>query len=903
MRLARPIADALRRGATIVAASSRATRALHLAWADLQRAEGRQVWPTPSIFDWDSWLRELWRDHSFVSTDAPVLLSSLQEQALWSRALGEDASGVVSPEAMAALAMEAWGLLSRHRAHATRRQPWSSPEDSTDAEHFRRWAAAFERECSRHHCISAAQLEERLAAAPGLSLPAELWLVGFDRIHPATRQLLDALVSRGTAVREFLPDSQDPARAWLRAMDARQEVAACASWARSLLLENPETRIGIIVPAVSDLRGEMSRVFRHTLMPQSEDIRFPAPPLPFEFSLGQPLAEVPAIRAALLLLRWIAAPLREEFISWLMLSGFVADTVTNSEALARHDSRQRSAGLLAPDRSIGQYRASLLQVAALRGLHERLDAVLHAAEANRLLDQQRRPSAWTEMVHHLLDRAGWPGLRPPDSIQFQAQQRWERLLDEIAALDFDGSVCSFESFLAVLERHSRETIFAPESQDAPIQIMGPAESSGQQFDAVWFTGTDDTRWPARGRLHPLLPAAVQREFAMPHATPEDDWNLAHAITMRLLGSTQQIVFSCAQREKDAELRPSPLIAGLFPDIQPQPAAEWLSLAESTREPRLDIVPDDSGVLPWPSERIAGGADVLRRQAACPFQSFATKRLAAQPLEESEWGLSALDRGNLLHRVMQRLFTASEPAIRTRDDIVTAIRTNNIGALLDEHIEAALRETLPEQPADSWTQSYLAAERRRLRTRIEEWLACEAARHPFTVEGCEQKLPDVRIGELRMNLRADRIDLLPDGSRLLLDYKTGDVSTAAWQGERPEEPQLPLYAAFGNVENLSGVLFAQIRAGDIGFKGRVRDAKAQLMPEVKAATGLVRDPYSDEMRSEWARILENLADEFLRGEAAVEPREAKVCERCELHGLCRVAEVHPSVSNGEEAHDA
>ena len=109
-------------------------------------------------------------------------------------------------------------------------------------------------------------------------------------------------------------------------------------------------------------------------------------------------------------------------------------------------------------------------------------------------------------------------------------------------------------------------------------------------------------------------------------------------------------------------------------------------------------------------------------------------------------------------------------------------------------------------------------------RIGDWLALEAGRQPFTVESCEERLQDVHVGNLKLNLRADRIDQLPDGSRLLLDYKTGNVSTASWDGDRLDDPQLPLYAAYGNVENVSGILFARIRSGKIEFEGRVRDAQ-------------------------------------------------------------------------------
>jgi len=65
-----------------------------------------------------------------------------------------------------------------------------------------------------------------------------------------------------------------------------------------------------------------------------------------------------------------------------------------------------------------------------------------------------------------------------------------------------------------------------------IQITGPAESAGLSAHAVWFLGANEDAWPAAGSTHPLLPIEVQREAAMPHASPQLDWELAGAITNR-----------------------------------------------------------------------------------------------------------------------------------------------------------------------------------------------------------------------------------------------------------------------------------------------------------------------------------------------------------------------------------
>jgi RecB family exonuclease len=215
--------------------------------------------------------------------------------------------------------------------------------------------------------------------------------------------------------------------------------------------------------------------------------------------------------------------------------------------------------------------------------------------------------------------------------------------------------------------------------------------------------------------------------------------------------------------------------------------------------------------------------------------------------------------------------------------------------------------MKEHGSETWMAAYLKSEQRRLRVRLEEWLANEAKRVPFTVEATEKVLDNVSVGGLKLRLRADRVDRVQDdqrgdGKRLLLDYKSGEVATKDWEGMRPNEPQLPLYAVFGNVEDVAGVLFARINVEKTALEGCVSDARAQLFADATSSSKLVKNPYDAEMRDEWANALVNLAEDFLHGDAQVDPKDGrKTCRFCAMPGLCRVAELREAV--GEEETEA
>ena len=179
--------------------------------------------------------------------------------------------------------------------------------------------------------------------------------------------------------------------------------------------------------------------------------------------------------------------------------------------------------------------------------------------------------------------------------------------------------------------------------------------------------------------------------------------------------------------------------------------------------------------------------------------------------------------------------------------------------------------------------------------MEDWLHYEAERRNFTVEAGEKKLT-ATVGDLKLQLRVDRIDAVADG-RVILDYKTGLLSKVSWDGPRPDEPQLLRLHAGCEIEGLQGVLLARVRDEKLAFIGRVTDKDL-----INGNNSLVKPPYSDAMLQEWQKALTGLGQNFLKGDAEVDPKQyPKTCEFCKLPGLCRIAENDPATTS-EDADD-
>jgi len=874
----------LRQGGTVVAASERAARALTLDFHRARRAEGLTAWPAPRILDWQQLVRQAWERYAI---DGRLILSNLQEQSIWEQIIaagGEMEPSLAEPlHRVARLAMNAHELLASYAPEYLRllaRDGWQQ-----DAAAFSRWLAAFDGACHAQNIFSAArlplELTRALAGAPGERPP--LLVAAFDRMQPTQREFLSAW----GAWSQLRAVEAEPGLHLYQAPDAKSELAACARWCSHRLAVNPRSKLLVITQELASRRGEMERAFLRCDQPDT--------PL-FEFSLGVPLMSAAPVKAAYLILRWLTGALEEQEIDWLISSAQSADS-EESHALAARMRTLRHRGRQRPEWTLEAF----LRQTAFPPLPATWARRMSAAERRlrELKSPRQTPVEWAGTVSQLLQDAGWPGPRARSSAEFQVLTRFQQALDACASLGFDGRRIPWSDFLAALGRTLNETLFTPESTDAPIQIVGPAESAGLAADAVWFLGASETNWPATGAANPFLPIGVQREARMPHASPQTDWELADTVTRRLIASASEIYFSYPRLDLDAEARPSRIVSALAGAPQKLPAeVEAVPLADSV----AISFPDESRI-PYPAHAAHGGSSLLTAQSQCPFRAFAGQRLNAESWSSAEAGLTAAQRGNLLHAVMHSIWGGPPHGIRSHAELLS--RKDDLSAFAAEHVRRVMPAALPEGACEWMPKEYLELEAARLVRLVTTWLEFEAGRVSFTVEKTEAKAEPVIAG-LRLKLRLDRIDRLCDGSLLVVDYKTGNVDAKAWELPRPEDVQLPLYACYGLDLNdeVGGLVFAKVQTGDgkQSFAGSVKNAKTTLLSSLNGNTNIVKKPLTGDQLRKWRERIEQLAEEFIAGRAEVDPREyPKTCEYCGLEPVCRVPEqesIAGTESNGE-----
>ena len=878
-------------GGLVVTASERAARFITAAFHRARRAEGLTAWPAPNVQDWQSFVRNAWNERGL---DSRIVLNPLQEQSLWAGIAAAGAPETTrlagAGDRLASLAMEAHNLLCAYcptLLNEKARIGWDR-----DAAAFSAWLVAFDEMCRTGNLIGSARLP--LELIPMLEADASarppLLLAGFDRMVPTQQALFTAWGNWSEA-----PHGETATQIeFHQAADPSFELASCALWCKRRLAANPYARLLVVMQDVPRRRGEIERAFLRFALPEGTAAASSAL---FEFSLGVPLSQIALARSAGLLLHWLDGPIGEHELDWLLSTGKAAASTDESRALGsymkalRHRNLQRTRWLLA------------------EFLRQKPGAELPASWVTRITQAQGRlqefarrpqtPLAWAELTPQLLQLAGWPGARPLASAEFQALHRWQQAVDDCASLGFDGRRVHWKEFLAALDQAVNESLFAPESRDAPILIAGPAESAGLTADAIWFLGVDEDSWPARGVTHPLLPLAVQRRAGMPHASPQLDWDLAAATTRRMLASAPEVHFSIPHQRDGVDTRPSRLVAQIAG--APQPLCADLTVQAAPAP--LTVSFQDSSKLPFPAGSAPGGSSVLTAQSQCPFKAFATARLGAQSWDPAEAGLTALERGSLLHEVLFSIWAGPPDGIRSHRDLLAL---TDLPAFVKSHVRRVSQTRMPLRARECMPPRYLELEETRLVDLVTEWLKFERERVPFFVLETEQKA-NATIAGLTLHLRLDRIDRLIDNSLLVIDYKSGYADPRSWDLPRPDDVQLPLYAGFAlkQGEELGGLVFAKVRTGETDFSGRVRDAKANLRGKISGNSNLVKRPLTAEQVAAWRACIEQLAVEFLSGRAVVDPRDyPNTCEHCRLYALCRIQEHPPQPGeNGEEAADA
>ena len=473
----------------------------------------------------------------------------------------------------------------------------------------------------------------------------------------------------------------------------------------------------------------------------------------------------------------------------------------------------------------------------------------------------------------------------------------------IAALESLAGACaghndtplSVERLAGTVRRWIDGQTFAPQTGSHGIVLLDAPAAAYADVDELRLVGLVETDWPERVRRSIFYPSNLLTQLGWPNETERLASARARFVDLLHL-ARGRVSASTFTLEDDAIVPPSPLleeidasglaverpafiaertpfaherlIAGEPPPTTSDPASAWLALRASRSPAESDAFHGAAGAR----DPAVYAVSHVERYLECPFKYFAARVLHLDEERDDESGLSPQERGQLLHEVFETFFRQWHAAGRG------AVTTANLTDALEWFAavaEAAIAR-LPEADR-ALERTYLLGSaaaaglgERAFNFEIEQ--ECEVVErlleHPL--EGEFEFAVASGSRKIRLRAKADRIDLLEDGTLRVIDYKLG-------RAPKPSRAlQLPVYGlcAQQHLAGRRGRDWTVSRAGYVAFKEK------NAFVAVGASTSL------DRALEEGAQRLVDAVEGIEAGQFPVKPDEPYRCMWCGYAGVCR-----------------
>jgi ATP-dependent helicase/nuclease subunit B len=873
-------------GFTLLTPNFRLARRIKAIWDQSQREQGSVVWEPVKVLPLESWLLHRW--HAAVERGLlkpRTLINDGQALEIWlllvaSQEAQSQQYTLLRPSAAARLAHEARENMLRWLVDANDPGVRQEFQLSRDCDTFYHWLTLFNAQLERDQLSTTAQALLQLKEVCGELPSGKVALFGFDDIPPLSERCLETSASELVRIDNTAEPGVCIAEGF---SDRRSELRAAAQWAKAAHKADPAATLAIILPNMNTDREALEYLLHCEF-----DLRpGQAQALPVNFSAGVPLARVPLIRDAMAVLAMAGSRVKIQAVVSLLASRFIAFPDRHSPVVMKLIAALYKQG--SEEISIGEVRSMANRVKLSGEAGTVFGRYLMDLSTDQALRSKLLPSEWAQRIADLLASWGWPGTGKLDSVEYQQLEAFQTVLAGLGAFDAINGQLTLGASVQLLQRVCERQVFQPKTPEAPIQVLGLLEGAGLAFDQIRLCSMQGSSWPAPARPNPLIPMSIQRRLQMPHATPEREWQFARALMDRYCRSASHITASYVRAVDGVPEVPSALLDS-FTWVEPQQtkasvADYWLANSPAVQ---LDSTQDDiAPVLDQiEAQNVSGGSGLVEDQSNCPFRAFARRRLRVQPLPEFSIALSAAERGSILHDALFVLYQQLPDS-----QAVQSLGGEKALSLIREAASTAL-ESVSGYRRIALGDAYLALESQRLEVLLQEWLQLEQLRSDYAIRALEQDIV-LDIAPLEIRLRVDRIDQLPDGSDVIIDYKSGRCAVKDWLGERPAKPQLLLYALGDDGAQdkppVAGIAFAQLRPRDCKYVGAGVEAFA---PGIKTDMEKLSQEGEDwaSLTRHWQDTLQGLVAEFIKGEAAVSPATSSACNYCGMESLCRVADV-------------
>jgi ATP-dependent helicase/nuclease subunit B len=840
--------------AIILTRNNRQAIFLENAWS--QQFSNSTLESPPRITPIQTWLEDLWSKLNKASilgaSDALCLLNDLIES--------DKSTDHPNTNSLTKPILNGYGLLMQWCLALQDLELYNQDQNT---EVFLHYANTFQKLLEQKNLILTQSIPDRLIqyfyqeSTLTQQLPSSIFLYGFVDINPSLEKLFNTL-SHHRPTTFIQPQKMEMHHATKAIVynNKNDELDAMASFAMSHHFTHPKEKIICVVPDLTQNHAHCLEAFLK-VNPNALEL--------INISSGESLSQTLLGQSAFNFLNLNAyqTPLKS-FLQCIQNPLWCEDSLLmqiEKDRLA-HQLYKAKAPTLSLKKWIQHFKAdNPLALELVEHLKQWLSIKLNKPKGKQTYH------IWLNYFFEELSAIQWPAKQALSSLHYQQYQHLQQVWLSFMELDGLLKPCYYDQALKTLNLLCKEKLFAPESKDRPIHILGALEAHGLACDVLWMCHVDANTWPLQSKPNALLPFKFQKENKMPNACHRYTKQYYDTITQDIIHSAPKVFVSYAQWYDNVAHAPSPLFQQMTFEKSHHP------MTSPDQENAYFQKIDDHAGAPLSEKKLPGGSYGLQSQAQCPFQYYARFRLNLSDTIEPSIGLNALERGNIMHDALAYFYQDIKDS-KTLQSLSTDHRNDRIQQAIEHCLHAMDKNKF-----------IIDTEKKRLTLLLNQWIDFECQRPFFTILNIESST-QFSIHDFSFTLRIDRIDQLEDHSLLVIDYKSSQhLSSKGWYDDRLTNPQMPLYVlALGDA--CQSAAFALVKRGEPKFVG---------ISKHEAAIEGVKTMDQDDNPKPWPTLLEqwqtqisNLSFEIKNGFAAVMPDPSShPCNHCDFSLLCRV----------------
>jgi RecB family exonuclease len=432
---------------------------------------------------------------------------------------------------------------------------------------------------------------------------------------------------------------------------------------------------------------------------------------------------------------------------------------------------------------------------------------------------------------------------------------------------------------AAIRRWIETETFGVDSLPGGVHLLDDRAARYGEFDDLYIVGLIEGDWPEKPRRNIFYPSNLMKALGWP--SERDRRAAAEARFIDLIASARErVTLSAFTLEDEALVEPSTLLEEI-------PRARLSSMAREPMHERPVGSDEAAGALAgtdgWSGPAFHGQTGAIEARAwsvsaletylGCPFKFFAQHVLKLEEEPDDEEVMDPRKQGQFVHEVFERFFRAWQlaghgaitPALLGAAREMFAGVVDEAAARLPGAEGALERTRLLGSPAAAGLGDAVFRMEAERPIGVVERLLEHKLEGDFLIATAEG------ARTIRLRGKADRLDLLADGTFRLIDYKLG------WPPDRRKALQLSIYAicAEQRLAGRHGRNWTLSEAVYLAFKGPRR-----VVPLFQSGEGR-RDVLADAQQ----RMADAL-DAIARGEFPPTPDDVYRCETCTFAAVCR-----------------